>query len=62
MNARVDQVGQDEVHNAVLTAERHGGFGAFLRERVQTRSFAAGEHERQDSKLHDPDLLPEGAF
>ena len=44
---RVDQVGEHQVDQPVLTAERHRRFGAFLGQRQQPPAFATGQHHAE---------------
>ena len=39
IDARVDEVAEDEIDDAVLAAERNGRFGPFLGQRIQPRPF-----------------------
>ena len=45
--ARVDEVRQDDVDDAVAAAERHGGLGAVERERVEALALAAREDHHE---------------
>jgi len=45
---RIDAVAQREIDDPVGTAEVHGRFGAFLRQRVQSFSHSPGEQDDQD--------------
>jgi hypothetical protein len=45
---RVDEVGQREVDEPVLAAERDGGLGAIRGERHEPLALAAGEHDSKD--------------
>ena len=47
IDPRVDEIAQDEVDDAILPAERHGGFGAFLGQRVQPGTLSTGQHDSQ---------------
>ena len=42
MDIGIDEVAEDEVHDAVAPGERYRRFGAFRRQRVEPRAFAAG--------------------
>lgn len=46
--ARIDQVGQCEVDQPVLAAERHRGLGPVGREGHEPLSLAAGEDDAED--------------
>src|SRR5579884_3923784 len=43
VNAGVDEVAENEIDDAITTAERHGRFGPFLGEGVESRALAAGQ-------------------
>ncbi len=43
----VDQVAQDEVHDAVAVGERQRRLRVLRGQRVQARAFAAGQHDRK---------------
>ncbi len=45
MKPGIDEIGQDEINNAVLSAEGHCGLGALLGKRVKTRAFSPGQNE-----------------
>ena len=48
VDVRVDAVGDGDVDQAVVRAERHRGLGAGLRQGVQTRTGAAAQDDRQN--------------
>ena len=52
INARVDQVAEDEIDNPITPAKRDGRFGAFLGERIEPGTFAPGQHKRKHAQLH----------
>ncbi len=52
IHAGVEEITEDEIHDAVTAAERDCGLGSFLREGIEPRSFSASQHERQDAHLH----------
>ena len=45
IDARVDEVAQDEIDDPVLAAERDGRLGPFLCERIEPSALAAGQHD-----------------
>ena len=45
--AAVEAVGQREIDDPIRPAERHGRLGAVARQRLQPRSFAAGQNDGQ---------------
>jgi len=47
VDARVDEIAEDEVDDAILPAEGDSGFGAFLGQRVQPGTLSTGQHDSQ---------------
>ena len=47
VDARVDEIAEDEVDDAILPAERDGRLGAFLGERIKPGALSAGQHDSQ---------------
>ena len=52
VDARVDEVAEDEVDDAVLAPERYRRLGALLGQRKQARAFAAGQDDAEDPESH----------
>src|SRR4030095_2654807 len=52
VDARIDEVAEDEVDDAVLPAEGHRRLGALLGQRKETRALPAGQHDPEDSESH----------
>ena len=52
INARVDQVAQDEIDDPILASERNRRLGAFLGQRIEPGTLAAGEHDSQYAQSH----------
>jgi hypothetical protein len=47
VKAGIDQVGQHEIHQPVIAAERHGRLRAVGGQRPQPLTFAASEHNSE---------------
>ena len=52
----VQAVAQGEIDDAILAAERDGGFGAMFGQRLESLAFAAGEDHREHI-LHGRDSI-----
>ena len=52
VEARVDEVAEDEVDDAVLAPEGNGGLGALLGEGIEASALASGEHDAEHAKSH----------
>ncbi len=52
MDARVDEVAQNEIDDPVFASEGNGRFGPFLGEREEPGAFAAGEYDAQHADVH----------
>ena len=51
VDAGIDQVGEHEIDDAIARAERHGRLGTLRRQRMQARTFAAGDNHGQNLLL-----------
>src|SRR5205085_8845795 len=58
IDARVDEIAQDEIDDAVFASERNGWFRPFPRKRVEARALAAGQYDAQHSNSHTVRLKP----
>jgi len=52
VDARVDEVAEHEVDDTVLASERNGRLGPLLGQRVEPRSFPAGQYDAQHAYAH----------
>ncbi len=52
VDARVDEITQDEIDDAILAAKRNGRFGPLLGQRIEPGSLAAGQHDAQHPYAH----------
>src|SRR5258708_1805750 len=52
IDARVDQIAQHEIDDAVPAAERHGRFGSFFGEWIEPGPFSSSQHKGQHANLH----------
>ena len=53
----IEAIGEREIHDPILPAERHGGLGPIARQGLEPRSFAARQNQRQNVS-HRFRLLP----
>src|ERR1700727_979662 len=60
VDARVDQVTEDKIDNAVSAPEWNGRFCAFLRQRVEAGAVASGQYKCQYAQLHFMSLRLKG--
>src|ERR1035438_5835216 len=52
VDARVDEIAQDEIDDPVLASKRNSRLGALLGERPEPGTFAAGQNDAQDAYAH----------
>src|ERR1039458_1570746 len=52
IDARVDEIAENEVDDPVFPAKRNGRFGPLLGERKEPRPFSARQHDSQDAYAH----------
>ena len=58
VDARVDEVAEDEVDDAVLAAERNGRLGALLGEGIEASALPSGENDAEHAKSHGAEGPP----